>query len=104
MKNNNTNESKLLIDQLAANTVELLNLHWRQAETLAIGSDELRIGIIHSIKPAPEGGFATESIINFGRRIKASVKHTVNPDQIEMPFPEEKPVKAAARLSPIKKA
>ena len=97
MKNDNK-ENRLLIDQLAANTVELLNQHWKQAETLALGTDELKIGVIHSIRIAPEGGYSAESTIGFGRRIKASVKHIVNPDQMEIPLEKEvKPKRTALK-------
>ena len=95
MKNNTTPESKFLIDQLAVNTTELLNLYWKQAETLALGTDELKVGIIHSIKAAPKGGFAAKSVLSFGRRIKAAVEHVVDPDQGKMEFMDEKPAKAA---------
>jgi hypothetical protein len=95
MKNNTTPESKFLIDQLSANTTELLNLYWKQAETLALGTDELKVGIIHSIKAAPKGGFAAKSTLSFGRRVKAAVEHVVDPDQGKMAFMDEKPAKAA---------
>ena len=87
---NNTSESELLISQLCANTLEILNRYWKQAELLSTGEDELKIGITHSIKIAPKGGFNTESSISFGKRVKDTVKHTIDPNQTEMAFKEAK--------------
>lgn len=96
MKTNHQNDSETLIAQLCANTLEILNLYWKQAETLALGTDELKVTIVHSVKSSPKGGFDAESTISFGKRIKGSVKHTFDPDQAEMPLdiPEARVPKA----------
>ena len=77
-------ESELLIKQLCANTLELLNRYWKQAELLSANTAELRIAITHSVTPGTKGGYDAASTVSFGKRIKDQVKHNVNPDQTEM--------------------
>jgi hypothetical protein len=77
------NDSELIIDQLGANTTELLKDYLKRAETLALGTDEIKVAILHSITTGT-GKMKAKSTITFGRRIKASVEHEIDPDQIEM--------------------
>lgn len=78
-------DSELIIEQLADNTTELLNDYLKRAESLAVGTDEIKIGMIHSITNKT-GKINAKSTIAFGRRIKASVEHEIDPDQVEMEF------------------
>ena len=78
-------EAELVIEQLAKNTTELLNDYWARAESLALGTDEIKIGVVHAITNKT-GKPSAKSTISFGRRIKASVEHEIDPDQEEMDF------------------
>lgn len=88
-------ESELVIEQLAKNTVELLNDYWSRAESLAIGTDEIKIGVVHAITNKT-GKPSVKSTISFGRRIKASVEHEIDGEQEVMGFAREEGLKGKA--------
>ena len=89
-------DSELIIEQLGANTTELLTGYLKRAEMLALGTDEIKIGIIHSITNKT-GKIKAKSTISFGRRIKASVEHEIDPDQTVMDFADNAGKEAGRR-------
>lgn len=69
----------LIIDQLTANTKELLNDNYAQANSLRDpDKDVIKISIVHSVSKNEFGEIETESVIAFGKRIKHRVEHTVD--------------------------
>lgn len=69
---------QLVIDQLTANTKELLTEYYARANTLRDEKDTVKIAVSHRVTFNQFGEIITHSQIGFGKRVKDSVEHTVD--------------------------
>lgn len=68
----------LIIDQLTANTKELLSANYLRAYSLRDNDDAVKISINHSVGINEFGELETDSEISFSKRVKERVTHTVD--------------------------
>lgn len=77
MAKKETNHSAI-IDQLTANTKELLAANYSRAHALRDNDDAVKISINHSVAVNEFGELETDSEISFSKRVKERVTHMVD--------------------------
>lgn len=68
----------LVVDQLTANTKELLSENYARAHSFRDENNVIKIAISHRVLANEFGELETISEIGFGKKIKMKVEHTVD--------------------------
>lgn len=77
-KDKKSDDSEHVIDQLAANTKELLAKYYPQARIYRDDKDVIKIGVTHRVSTNEFGEFVANSVITFGKRIHDEVEHVID--------------------------
>ena|ERR1700741_1008416 len=77
-KEDKQNSYNSIVDQLTANTKELLVEYYARADALRDAKDTIKIQVAHRVSHNEFGEVVTNSKIAFGKRVRDEVEHTVD--------------------------
>lgn len=81
---------RAIIEQLIANTEELLKEHYHGAFQMRDDTGKVKIGLIHEVNKNEFGELIANSKLKYGKRVTAETEHAVDTTQMHLNLEKKK--------------